>query len=249
LAGGKQRSRWKTDSGRVCRLWARNRDQSGHDLLASVGGREEWRTKMKQADEGANTAPGRTLRVLSEQVEGAETKTSTRILPVYDASVEVGLCVHVHNAATERTDEGGEVTVELPKLVELLAAAAVARCLMPIKLRGSEIKAMRKIMGMTLADLAGRLDERTAPETVSRWESEAQPMGGYAERLLRLLVCEKLQKQAPGIEYNASMIADLRVPGRLDPTSEPPCVQLWLIHLKEESGAIIDAWNDAKKAA
>jgi hypothetical protein len=37
---------------------------------------------------------------------------------------------------------------------------------------------MRKIMDLTLAELDKKLDERTATETVSRWASEAQPMGG-----------------------------------------------------------------------
>lgn len=170
-------------------------------------------------------------------------------LPIYDATVEVGLCTIVRDAAIEHTDEQGEVTIELPKLDELMASAAVARCLTPIKLRGWEIKGMRKIMRLTLAELADSLDERTAVETISRWESEAQPMGGYAEKVLRLFVCERLQKQAPGIEYSASMIANLKVrdPWRSDPNHKAPCIEFDLIHLKEESGTIIDAWN-AKKA-
>ena len=173
-----------------------------------------------------------------------------RTLPEYDASVEVGLCTIVHGAAIERTDEQGEVTIELPKINELMAAAAVARCLVPIKLRGSEIRAIRKILGLTLAELANKLDERTAPETVSRWETEAQPMGGYAEKVMRLTVCEVLHKRAPGIAYNASMIAGLKVldPWKIDPNYKPPCIQLYLIRMKEETGSLIDAWNEKRAA-
>jgi hypothetical protein len=45
-----------------------------------------------------------------------------------------------------------EETIELPKMQELLASAAVVRCTTPIKLRGHEIKTMREIMKLTLTD-------------------------------------------------------------------------------------------------
>jgi transcriptional regulator with XRE-family HTH domain len=129
------------------------------------------------------------------------------------------------------------------------AAVAISRCLMPVKLHGKEIKAMRKILGLTLAEFASRLDERTAVETVSRWETDAQPMGGYAERIIRLMVCEQLKKEAPGVEYDASMIANLKVadPWKIDPDYEVPAVCLKLINLKA-AGTIIETWN-AKLAA
>ena len=174
-----------------------------------------------------------------------------RVLDTYDATTIVGLQTVVCGAAIEHTDEMGEVSIELPMLHELQASAAVSRCLMPIKLRGSEIKAIRHIMKLTLTDLAKKLDERTAAETVSRWESEAQPMGGYAEKVLRLVICEGLHKDAPGVDYNASMIADLRVldPWRSEPNYEVPYIQLELIRIKDQaSGTIIEAW-DAKEAA
>src|SRR5208337_693993 len=65
------------------------------------------------------------------------------VIEVYDASALVGLRTHVHRVAIERVDTNGETTIELPKLPELLAAAAVIRCLMPVRLRGSELKAIR----------------------------------------------------------------------------------------------------------
>lgn len=179
-----------------------------------------------------------------------EVKRAERTLAMYDATVFVGLRTVVYDAAIERIEDDGETTVELPKLPELLASAAVSRCLLPVRLRGPEIKAMRRIMKLTLADMAKRLDEKTATETVSRWESESQPMGGYAEKLLRLLVCEEVRENAPGIEYNASMIANLKVrdPWRTDPSYEIPPVELWLLPLKERTGTIIEAWNEKKVA-
>lgn len=201
----------------------------------------------KHGDMPENRAPGE-VRVLDGQHRVNAIK---RILESYDATPHVGLRTVVCNAAIERVDADGEETIELPKPRELRASAAVVRCLLPIKLRGWEIKAMRKIMGLTLADLAKKLDERTAVETVSRWEADAQPMGGYAEKILRLHVCEELRKDAPGIEYNAGMIADLRIrdPWKADPAYDLPPIVLTLIQLKEQSsGSIIETWN-AKKAA
>jgi DNA-binding transcriptional regulator YiaG len=178
-----------------------------------------------------------------------QAKTGLSRLDQYDATALVGLSIIVHGAAIERTEEDGEVSVELPKLRELMATAAVGRCLVPVRLRGSEIKAMRKILGWTLAELAKRLGDRTAPETVSRWENEVQPMGGFAEKLLRLLVCEELNKDAHGVAYNAGMIANLKVvdPCRADPDYKLPPMHLELIRMKE-AGSIIEAW-DAKVAA
>ena len=113
------------------------------------------------------------------------------------------------------------------------------------------MRAMRRIMELTLGELAKKLGEKTAAETVSRWESEAQPTGGYAEKLLRLHVCETLRKDAPGIDYSVAAILDLNVgdPWRTDPDHELPAVELSLVQLKEQcSGSIIEAWN-AKKVA
>jgi DNA-binding transcriptional regulator YiaG len=165
-------------------------------------------------------------------------KANERTINEYDATALVGLRTIVSNAAIERTDETGEQSIELPKLRELIATAAILRCLMPVRLRGREMKAMRKAMQMTLAELARKLDTRTAPETVSRWEAEAQPMGAYAEKLLRLLVCETLKDSAPGIEYNASMIANMSV---AEDEIVPP-IRLVYTKIKQQAGPIIDAW-------
>jgi DNA-binding transcriptional regulator YiaG len=218
----------------------------------------KWRRKAKKMSEHADERSKGT-RVQNKKHKGAHLGLVTNdqdervenevILPVYDATTFVGLKTIVHNAAIQR-EEDGETTIELPKMPELLASAAMVRCLIPVRLRGYELRAMRKIMKLTLAELAKRLDEKTAVETVSRWESEAQPMGGYAEKLFRLIVCEQVRENAPGIDYTANMISNMivRDPWRNDPNCEAPEVRLWLIPLKELSGAIIEAWNEKKVA-
>jgi hypothetical protein len=59
------------------------------------------------------------------------------------------------------------------------------------------------------------------------------------------LWCEKLKKDAPGIDYNASMIARLTV---ADPWKDEGYhlitpIELWLCQLKQCSGNIIEAWT------
>ena len=170
-----------------------------------------------------------------------------RVLEEYDATPLVGLRSIVVGAAV-RND--ADDTVEVPNVRELAAAVAIARCLMPIRLRGHEIKAIRKIMKCTLAELAKKMDDRTAPETVSRWESEAQLMGGYAEKILRLVACETLASEAPGVAYKASMIADLIImdPWKTQAAFEVPRILCSMTRMKEQSGSIIDAW-DLRQAA
>lgn len=179
------------------------------------------------------------------RAESKDRNVAQSVLPEYDATPLVGLRVVVISSAIESVDEAGEKWVEVPRIKELMAAAAVQRCLTPIKLRGWEIKAIRKVMGLTLAELAKALDERTAPETVSRWESEAQPIGGYAEKVLRLLVCERLQESAPGVSYNGGMISELRVldPWITDKGFEVPPLRFCAVRMKEQSGSVIDAWG------
>lgn len=180
----------------------------------------------------------------AHRVVPANGSPTERTLDTYDATTLVGLKTVVLNAAIERKEEDGDTTIEVPMLRELMATAAVARCLFPLRLKGSEIKAIRKIMKMTAGELAKKLDERTAPETISRWESDAQPMGGYAEKVMRLIVCEHLRDEAPGIDYKASMISEMRIidPGRLGEELIAPELVFGLVKLKQE-GHVTDAWD------
>jgi DNA-binding transcriptional regulator YiaG len=170
-----------------------------------------------------------------------------RVLRKFDATPLVGLRTIVCDAAIEDMEED---TVEVPNLDQLMAAAAVARCLIKIRLRGHEVKAMRRIMNCTLSEFAEKLDEKTAVETVSRWESETQPMGGYVEKLIRFIVCESLHEDAPGIEYDASKIAQLKVidPWKSDLDFVVPEICFQRVRVKESSGELIDAWDNAKAA-
>jgi DNA-binding transcriptional regulator YiaG len=188
------------------------------------------------------------LRVLEGQQRVVQVSSVVR---ERDVSALVGVRTIACDAAIARKDETGEITIELPKLRELVASALVSRCLMPIRLRGSEMKAMRKAMKMTLGDLAKRLGGKTAPETISRWESEAQPIGSHAERVLRLVVCEELKKEAPGIAYDASKLAgmnEIEDPWATDPGYQVPHIVLTYMPMKVDH-SVIEAWNEKSYAA
>jgi DNA-binding transcriptional regulator YiaG len=165
-----------------------------------------------------------------------------RVLDAYDATALVGLKTIIYGAAIEHRDED-EIPVEVPNLPRLMAVAAISRCLMPAKLRGAEIKAVRRIMDLTLAEMAARMGPRTAPETVSRWESEVQPMGAYAEKVFRLLACEQLADEAPGVAYRAAALADLAIADQRD-APEEAVVHLQYLPMRQESGEITETYND-----
>jgi hypothetical protein len=75
-------------------------------------------------------------------------------------------------------------------------------------------------------------------------------MGGYADKVLRLLICESLSKEAPGVAYNGALLANLQVrdPWKADQTYQSPPIVLRLIQLKEQSGEIIETWNEKRAA-
>ncbi len=166
-------------------------------------------------------------------------------LEEHDVTDLIGLRVVVANTAQEITDEDGDVCYEIPDLEALSAAAAVARCLGPVRLSGDELRAIRKIAGWTAADLAGKMGEKTSPETISRWENEKQPMGGYAEKVFRLVICEELKDKAPGVAYEGAAIAKLIVvdPWRANADYVLPHLAFERVRIRRPRDGIIDAWE------
>lgn len=171
----------------------------------------------------------------------------------YDATGLIGLSVVLISGAREITevDDDGqtETYVHIPDLDELSAAAAMTRCLMRQKLLGSEIRAIRKIAGMTARELSEAMGGKTAVETISRWESESEFPSGYAEKLIRLAVCERLKDRAPGIDYDSQSLIRLATVGngKMDPSSVPP-IQMHRVLLRHDSRTN-DSWAEMREAA
>lgn len=132
---------------------------------------------------------------------------------------------------------------------ELAAAAAMARCLMPRRLRGPEIKAIRKILDMTARELSEAMGESTAVETISRWENEKEIPGGYAEKLLRLAVCERLKEKAPGVDYDPERLIRTKLMGngKLSREDVPPI--LFKRMPVRQDHRVNDSWTEGRRAA
>lgn len=81
----------------------------------------------------------------------------------------------------------GNVLVSIPGVSDLHKVLAAHLVLKPYRLEPTEIRFLRKFMGLSSSDLANRL--HVNPEQVSRWESAKSPqaMGKTAETALRLL--------------------------------------------------------------
>lgn len=81
--------------------------------------------------------------------------------------------------------ECGKVSVGIPQLARLHRALVESIAGSHHRLRPGEICFLRKYLGWSGQNFARHFG--VTVETVSRWENGKQPMGGTAERLLRLL--------------------------------------------------------------
>lgn len=88
------------------------------------------------------------------------------------------------------------VATSIPAVDSLVAHLAILRAHLPWKLRGDEIRFMRRVLEMSAKDFAKALGIK--PETLSRCENGRQPLGEQTERLMRLYVVERLKDRAPG---------------------------------------------------
>ncbi|TMQ11496.1 MAG: helix-turn-helix domain-containing protein [Deltaproteobacteria bacterium] len=99
----------------------------------------------------------------------------------------------------------GEHTVVIPRIEELHRTLAMAVISRPGRLAPQEIRFLRKWLGWSGQDFARHFG--VTPTTVSRWESleDPSPMGGTAERLLRLAVAHG----QPAEQYPVSRLAEI----------------------------------------
>lgn len=174
-----------------------------------------------------------------------------KTLAEYDASDLIGINTIIRNAAIEITEDDGDISIEIPNIETASVAAAMSRCLMPVRILAHELRTIRHIVGMTAAELGRAMDPKTSPETVSRWENGKQPMGGYAEKVFRLIVCERLKEHAPGVDYTDGAIAKLKVmdPWRAKPDYKVPPVVLERVRVRSDHRETVSAWAELDKAA
>lgn len=132
-----------------------------------------------------------------------------RTLQSYDAAAEIGLPVTLLDAIRVEEDADGDELIRIPRQSELFAAVAMSVALDPLALSGKELRFLREAVDMTGKEFADAID--CAPAVLSRWENGKQAIGGYAERVIRQLVCEELKAAAPGIAYEPAAIPRLKI--------------------------------------
>jgi putative zinc finger/helix-turn-helix YgiT family protein len=105
----------------------------------------------------------------------------------------------------QRCPHCGENAVSIPHIEDLHRAIAMALIRHPGRLVPAEIRFLRKWLGWSGVDFAKHMG--VTPETVSRWESveNLKPMGGTAERLLRLAVAHG----QPTDDYPIDMLTEV----------------------------------------
>lgn len=107
----------------------------------------------------------------------------------------------------------GEEEIAIPNIEELnrLLAAWLAR--RPQHINGAEIRFLRKIMGWSGRSFALLIG--VTPETVSRWENGKEPIGPAAERLLRVLVTQKIEpiRDYEAFEHWMTRLSEIRADG------------------------------------
>jgi len=123
----------------------------------------------------------------------------------------MGIPLILFNAIEQEKCEGcGDVLkTTIPDFEGLVSAVAVTRIKHALKLDGTEIKFLRKALGVTAKKLAGDLE--VTPETFSRWENGKDPIGPTSEKLLRTFVGDELSINAPAIYYDPKEIRELRI--------------------------------------
>jgi putative zinc finger/helix-turn-helix YgiT family protein len=109
----------------------------------------------------------------------------------------------------------GEEVITIPDVNGLIAAVAVTRVMLPLKLNGTEIKFLRKAIGLSGKNLAELLGVR--PETVSRWENNdaGTQIGSSGEKLFRIIVGQHIKEgdidKAPAVDFNCKQISEMAI--------------------------------------
>ena len=102
---------------------------------------------------------------------------------------EVGLPVLLKNVEVAECKKCGTREPIIPNVDGLMQAIAFAVVTQPCKLTGSEVKFLRKYIGLSGAEFARLV--HVEPETLSRWQNEKEEIGKNSDRLIRFIVVSK----------------------------------------------------------
>lgn len=125
--------------------------------------------------------------------------------------------VELHGVEVIRCNSCGKETIGIPRLAQLHRVIAHRFVAQQRMLATVEIRFLRKQIGLSGVDFAQRMG--VSRETVSRWESGAQPMGAVADRLLRLIVITHEPPESYAVDDLLSELSNEPAPSTLMPVS------------------------------
>ncbi len=85
-----------------------------------------------------------------------------------------------------RCDQCNSKELIIPHMNELMRVIALAFLWKPGKLKGEDVKYLRKYVGLSAVDFSRTLG--VDPTTLSKWENDHDPVGSANDRLIRLVV-------------------------------------------------------------
>ena len=118
--------------------------------------------------------------------------------------------VELHGVEVERCEGCGNEEVAIPRIGQLHNVLAGIMVKQPRMLAPVEIRFLRKHVGLSTAEFAEMMG--VARETVSRWETGAQPMGAVADRLLRVIVLSHPPEESHAVEDLLRTLNDTPAP-------------------------------------
>lgn len=124
-----------------------------------------------------------------------------------------GLPVRLHGVIIRRCPSCGEEEVAIPRMEELHRLIARAVIHKPSGLSGAEVRFLRKWLGHSGRDLAAIMG--VTPETVSRWETGAIPLGTTADRLLRMIAASCEPRETYDVEQMKALQSEPSAPAPL----------------------------------
>ena len=162
-----------------------------------------------------------------------------RLVPSYEVKT-LGVPVILLDAVTEIVcSHCNHRKVRLPRAEGLSKAVAMIRVLIPIKMTGDEIRFLRKTIRMTQAEFADQIIPGLNVSTLSRWEHDAQGMGGYSEMVMRQNVAALLAESVRCHDYNPKFAIGMRII-----VAPMPPISLRRVH-HTELGQDVEAWEKA----
>ena len=165
--------------------------------------------------------------------------TERSILPEHVEDLG-GVVVKVLNAVqVMRCADCKVEAIAIPDVDGLARAVAISRALNPIRLVGHELKFLRRVLDMTKKDFAAAME--LAPETVSRWETDARGVGGMCEKLVRHNICALLYKETRGRPYDPAVIAQMKFAALREGEKLPP-IEMVRVRIQNDNSPNADSW-------